>query len=212
MLDFCYVLEGGKTVAAKNWLKDNQFNQSDLGLAAIDHARDLYAVFFDGRGKWSRGIIRSERANEVALSSIPKETKQLGYLSFNQDAYSTYRRDYKAYWDWVEKRNDARYQGTLAHGGGYDAKNMMHTIRLLDMGIEILRDGELNVRRPDRDFLLSIKAGKYSLGEVLTMAQDRLEQLESFIKTSRLPEVVDDKRVEKELVALRERFYDEPSL
>jgi len=60
----------------------------------------------------------------VCLSSIPKGSWQEALLYFNRDGYSTYCKEYREYWDWEEKRNDARYENTQSHGKNYDAKNM----------------------------------------------------------------------------------------
>jgi len=56
---------------------------------------------------------------------------------------------------------------------GYDTKNAAHLIRLLRMGIEFLKDGELNVLREDAGQLLEIKRGEWSLEQVQKEA-DRL--------------------------------------
>jgi hypothetical protein len=58
-------------------------------------------------------------------------------MNFNKDSYSIYCREYKEYQEWEKKRNEQRYQSTLSHGKSYDAKNMMHTFRLLNMAEEI---------------------------------------------------------------------------
>lgn len=207
VLEFCYVIQSGKTIAANNWLAKKGIVQSSIGLAAVDHTKGIYAMYLDPSEKWARGIMRSEKAYEVALTPVPKGADFLGYLSFNQDSYSTYRRTYRDYWDWVEKRNDQRYQNTLNHGGGYDAKNMMHTIRLLEMAIGIYHDGTLSVRRPNRDFLLAIKSGNYGLKEVLYMAEERLQTLELAAAKSTLPSSVDPKIAAQHLVTIRESLY-----
>ena len=84
---------------------------------------------------------------------------------------------------------------------------MMHTIRLLDMAIEVFRDGQLNVLRPDRAFLLEVKAGNFSLEEVLKMAETRLEELGRYAASSSLPERVDDSKVRLTLVKMRAELY-----
>ena len=83
----------------------------------------------------------------------------------------------------------------------------MHTLRLLDMAIEIFRDGELRVLRPDRDFLLDVKTGKFSLGEVLQMAEERLVLLEKFSALSSLPQQVDPAWISELLVEMREELF-----
>lgn len=204
---FCYIVSEGKSQPLLTWLSQRNLASRALALVRIDHTRGLYAVYHDPSQTWSQGITSGSEANDVHLSSVPKGQSCLAYLSFNHDGYSVYCRNHREYWQWVAARNDARYQSTLAHGKGYDAKNMMHTIRLLDMAVEIFRDGQLNVRRPDREFLLAVKAGKFSLEEVLRMAEDRLADLEQYAAVSSLPEKVDEGRVQKILVMMREKLY-----
>lgn len=72
---------------------------------------------------------------------------------------------------------------------GYDCKNAAHSIRLLRMGIEFLRDGEPKVyREHDREELLAIKNGKLKLKEVDKMATDLLNKVDKAHKKSQLPD------------------------
>lgn len=205
--DFCYILTNGKSVPLSTWLTKTSFASRDLALVNIDHTRGVYAVYHDPTSTWAQGITSGPNANDVRLSSVPKGQKCRAYLYFNHDGYSVYCRKHREYWRWVENRNDARYRSTLNHGQGYDAKNMMHTIRLLDVAIEIVRDGQLNVLRPDRGFLLDLKAGKFPLGEVLEMAEIRLAALEKYAASSNLPDAIDRERASTILVAMREELY-----
>ena len=143
--DFCYIVTGGRSQPLHHWLKQEGVPASHLGLARVDHARDLYAVYHDRGAGWARGVAQPE-ANEVMLTDVPKGEAVRAYLSFNKDGYSTYCRDYREYRQWEQDRNDARYRGTLAHGQGYDAKNMMHTLRLLEMATEIFTQRRTAVR------------------------------------------------------------------
>jgi len=55
---------------------------------------------------------------------------------------------------------------------GYDTKNASHLIRLLTMGIELLKTGELKIfRDKDVNMLLDIKTGKWPLEEVKFLAE-----------------------------------------
>lgn len=54
---------------------------------------------------------------------------------------------------------------------GYDTKFGMNLIRLLLQGKELLETGNLIFPLADRDFLLDIKTGKYTLNEVLDFAE-----------------------------------------
>ena len=95
----------------------------------------------------------------------------------------------------------------MEHGKGYDAKNMMHTIRLLQVAEEILSTGTLNVKRPNRDELLSIKAGHFQYDELLTMAHSLMDRIESAYDQSPLPELPDSQKIEAVLVQMREELY-----
>ena len=70
---------------------------------------------------------------------------------------------------------------------GYDCKNAAHLIRLLRMGIEFLRDGQLYVRRNDAEQLLSIKRGEWTLEQVETEAEQGFQAAEEAYRTSTLP-------------------------
>ncbi len=172
----------------------------------IPHMKDMYGLYHDADGGY-RGIMKDECSNEVALSSIPKDRERIALLYFNKDGYSTYCKEYKEYWEWVERRNEERYQNTLSHGKNYDAKNMMHTFRLLEMAIEIAKEGRVNVRRPEREFLLAIKSGEYEYEELLRMAEVKQVEMEQAFGSSILPELPDVERINRLAFELRERFY-----
>lgn len=208
VLAYCYVnyAQGAipllKFLAIKNWQQEN------CGLVNIPHMKDIYGLFYDETANFN-GIIRHEGSNEVCLSAVPKDMEQVALLYFNRDGYSTYCKEYHEYWDWVEKRNEARYENTNKHGKNYDAKNMMHVFRLLEMAYEIGRDCKINVTRPNRDFLLAIKAGKYDYQELLEMADERQLAMEKAFENSTLPELPDKKYINELTYQLREKFYNE---
>lgn len=208
VLDFCYILDGYSSLPVKEWLDKNGFEQERSGLSSIAHTKGIYALFYDEDNKLSyKGILQNAEANEVSLSCIPKGEKEIAYLSFNIEAYSMYCKEYKDYWDWVAKRNEIRYQGNLEHGKSYDAKNIMHTIRLLQVAEEILRDGQLNVRRPNREQLLDIKSGKFEYDELLQMADELMKRIEKYAEESSLQDKPDTEKVEKLLVEMRCELY-----
>ena len=209
ILDFCYVINGYGSLPLPKWLAEHRIDQKNCGLINIPHFQDTYAVFHDPTGEIGlRGIMHKPTANEVALSSIPKGMKEVAILSFNKNGYQTYCKDYRQYWDWVEKRNEHRYENTLAHGKNYDAKNMMHTFRLLDMAEDIARSGAIIVRRPNRDFLLEIRSGKFEYDQLLEWAEEKIKRIDGLYKKSSLPDTADQKRINQVLVDIRENFYN----
>jgi uncharacterized protein len=206
VLDFCYVVRQRGTVSLGEWLADRQIRQEDCGLSALTHFRDAYQLYHGESGAF-RGIVSDLAANDVQLSSIPVELAPLAVLHFNKDAYSIYCREYKEYWEWVEERNDVRYRSTLSHGQNYDAKNMMHTFRLLNMAEEIARYRSVKVYREDRDFLLRIREGEFSFEDLMKQVEEKMEQIEGLFAASNLPDAPNVDAAEELLVTIRREFY-----
>jgi hypothetical protein len=206
VLDFCYVVQGQGSVPLLDFLREKGLRQEELGLVGIAHMHELYGLYYHPEERF-KGIIQSEKANDVSLSSIPKGLQPIAVMSLNKSGYSKYCKDYKEYWEWVEKRNDERYKNTLSHGKNYDAKNLMHTFRLLDMAEEIGRTGQIIVRRPNRNFLLKIKAGAFEYQELLEIAEERIAAMDEIYAQSDLPEIPDLERINNTLVEVRKKFY-----
>jgi hypothetical protein len=205
--DFCYVItENGVSKPFREFAKYNRNKPEMFGLANIPHMKDLYNLYFSNESIYHG--VANENAHDVHLSSIPKGEKPAAQLYFNKEAYSSYCREYKEYKEWVENRNEFRYRGTLSHGKRYDAKNMSHTIRLLQMSVEILKNGEINVRRKNRDELLSIKRGEWEYNQIIEYADSLIATIETEYKYSTLPDKPDVDAVENSLVKIREMLYE----
>ncbi|RKS97573.1 DNA polymerase beta superfamily protein [Chryseobacterium defluvii] len=219
ILDFCYVLQNHGSVPLKKWLSEfpsaggvsvgrGGLSQEKCGLVSVDNTKGMFAVFYDESGNLGyKGIIQNEEANQVSVSSVPKEEKSIAYLFCNLDAYSTYCKDYREYWKWVLERNEDRYNVNQQHGQNYDSKNMMHTIRLLQSCEHIFKTGSLQIRVDNRDELLDIKAGNWSYEAVMKKAEDLIQSIEHYYSISTLPDYPDLKRTEKILVKIREELY-----
>lgn len=209
VLDFCYVIKGQGSVTLKSWLKENNFIQEDCGLVNVPHMREAYSVFHVSQltEGYFKGICSGDNANDISLSSVPEGINPVAIMSFNKDGYSKYCKDYKAYWDWVDNRNEVRYENTIEHGKNYDAKNMMHTFRLLNMAEEIATENRINVRRADRDFLLKIKSGEFEYEQLVEMANEKVARIEALYKKSNLPDSPNLKKCDDLLVYLRNNLY-----
>ncbi|MFM8739802.1 MAG: nucleotidyltransferase, partial [Cytophagales bacterium] len=184
--------------------------QKDCGLVAIDHMKDMYAVFHASQTNESvkfNGIYSGDAANDVSLTSIPKGIESLAVLSFNKDGYSKYCKDYKLYWEWVDQRNEERYESTVSHGKNYDSKNMMHVFRLLNMAEEIARFKQVRVRRAEREYLLKIRAGEFEYRDLVNQAEEKIQLIDELFKVSDLPAEPNVKKVEFLLVDIRQKFY-----
>jgi hypothetical protein len=212
-IDCCFVVEAEKTIPAAQWLSENNMVAERCGLSALPHVRDGYALFYaddceHGQARFN-GLFRSDqgKSQDVRLSSIPKGMQPRAWLVFNKDEYSRRLRDYHEYRVWEQSRNKERYQGTLEHGGGYDAKNMMHTFRLLRMAKEIAETGQPHIRRPDRDELLAIKAGRFDYEDLMAKAAKELEKIDESFAVSVLPNEPNVEQIERWAIEIRKAWY-----
>ena len=208
ILDFCFVAYNQGSIPLIKYAELIKVDLSDCGLSRIPHMHEMYGLYHSKTAGF-KGIMQKRTANEVSLSSIPIDMKPLALMFFNKSGYSTYCKEYREYWDWVEKRNDSRYENTISHGKNYDSKNMMHTFRLLAMAKEIGESGEILVKRPDREFLLNIKSGMFEYNDLVEMAERKLVEIEDIYRKSSLPVAPDYSIINKLLIKLREDYYKE---
>lgn len=208
LLSFCFVNYDKGAIPLLKYLEIKGWQQEHCGLVNIPHMKDVYGLYYSDQLGFS-GVLRGKDSNDICLSSIPKGTEQEALMYFNRNGYSTYCKEYREYWDWVDKRNDDRYKNTKSHGKNYDSKNMMHVFRLLEMAIEIGNEQRVNVVRPNRDFLLDIKAGKFEYAELLNMADLKRTEMESAFESSSLPHKPDLELINELTYRLRDKFYKE---
>ena len=149
-----------------------------------------------------------DKSNEVRLSSVPKGEMPICKMSYNKDAYTCHCRDYHDYKEWETKRNPVRYEGNLGHN--YDAKNVMHCMRLVRMAKELAQGKGFNVVRDwDRQYLLDIRNHKFEYEDVMAQLEKEKAEMEDAIKTCTLPDYVDIEKVNKMLIEARERVYED---
>ena len=86
---------------------------------------------------------------------------------------------------------------------------MMHTFRLLEMAIEIAKENRVNVKRPNREFLLQIKSGHYEYDDSLKMANEKQLEMELVFEKADLPEKPDLVTINELTFSIRNRFYNE---
>jgi predicted nucleotidyltransferase len=159
----------------------------------------------DEDGKINYGI-----SNQLRLSSVPKGEKVIATIVYNKDGYSMHCKDYKEYQEWLENRNETRYVETQEHGQRIDGKNMMHCMRLIRMAQEIGRGEGIIVRRPDAQELLAIRRGEVDLEELIAMADQAIEEMDSIFDNSDLPNKLNSGIIDTLLVTIRREFYNLP--
>ncbi len=205
MLAFCHVPEGQGSVPVLDWLAARDLDPWKCGLTAVRHAEGLFAIYYDSRSN-HRGLVSRKDPDSLVFSSVPKEAEPIGWMHFNADAFRAHCKAHREYWEWVRQRNQERYATNARHGRGYDSKNLMHTLRLLDMAFEIAAEGTLRVRRPDRDFLLRVRAGEFEYEELVARAETRLAEVRRAFEGCALPDVPDRGAVNRLLVEIRDAF------
>lgn len=206
VLSFCFVNYDQGAIPLEKYLEIKGWKQENCGLVNIPHMKDVYGMYYSENSGFN-GIIREDDSNEVCLSSIPKSMDQEVLMYYNRNGYSSYCKEYREYWDWVAKRNDDRYENTMSHGKNYDSKNMMHVFRLLEMAIEIAKEKKVNVLRPNRTFLLDIKAGKFEYEDLIKLAEEKQNAMEIAFDDSTLRDKPDLAMINKLAYRLRDKFY-----
>lgn len=210
VLDFCYVTIKQGSMPVTKWLAEMKIDQSEIGLMKVPHFKDVYGMYLNHKVNGSyKGIIQKANTTSVLISSIIKDAEPINYLSFNEDGYIKYCKEYTEYWNWVENRNEERYQNNISHSKNYDSKNLMHTFRLLDMAFEILNAGKIIVKRPNRKELLKIRSGYFEYEELIQMANDKMSQVKKAFETSKLPDVPDYDGINKLLLDVRYELYQD---
>jgi len=90
----------------------------------------------------------------------------------------------------------------------YDVKAAMHTLRLLYECKELLSEGKITLPRPERDFLIRVRTGTYSMERVVAMAGKLFTECEEAAKSSSLPERVDRASVSRLLTDSYRKAWD----
>lgn len=241
LMDFCYVIEGNRTIPLKLALKEINYDQKFCGVVNIPNARDMYALYYDSdaahcfselyseehrekmkslikmsdgdMGLGYKGIVKmgddnNPTSNQLRLSSVPKGEEPICIFTYNKDGYTQHCKDFKEYQVWLKERNEARYVETKTHGQQIDGKNMAHCMRLINMASEIADGKGVIVRRPDAEYLLSIRRGELSLEELIDLADEKINNMDELFDNSNLPEKVEDGLVHDLLVDIRRKFYN----
>ena len=149
------------------------------------------------------GIVHPEgKSNEVRLSSIPKGEMPICFMTYNQQGYESHCRKYKEYYEWVEKRNPARYESNLK--SNYDVKNVAHCVRLLHMGRELAKGEGFNVVRTwDREMILDIRNHKYEYEEIIEYVEKVFAEMKELAEKCDLPKTVDKQKVNELILQAR---------
>ena len=182
--------------AAKPW--PSGITLENCHAAALEHTHDVFRLYY--YGPEAKGVFRGN--DLLVCESIPVEDewdKFRGLLIFNENAYEDAVSDWNRYWQWRANRNEARWAGKTGELFEYDSKNLMHCMRLLWSGENLLRHGFPIVRfegeRLER--LKLIRAGVLPYEEIMAEVEAKMEELKTIEKTSSLPASANAKRIDE---------------
>lgn len=80
---------------------------------------------------------------------------------------------------------------------GYDTKAAMHAMRLMGEGIELMKTGRITFPRPDKDWLIAIRKGAWSLDHISSAVNGMIADLKVERDKSSLPDEPDRQRLSK---------------
>lgn len=182
------------------------------GIIELEHAKDCYVLYYDNVAQYAadgnhrfktidgyipilgfKGIC-GENSNSLRISTLPKGYKIIseGLLYYNKDGYVQHCNKFHEYEEWLTTHNKQRYVDTTKHGQKIDGKNLLHCRRLIDMCIEIATEKTIKVKRPNADYLLSIRRGEVDLDTIINQAEKDILLLDEVYAKCNLPEKVDD--------------------
>ena len=161
---------------------------------------------YKGLVKSGEGLNVAE-SNQLRLSSIPKGENPICNIIYNKDGYSQHCKDYHSYQEWLENKNDSRWVDVKSHGQKIDGKNMMHCKRLMGMAREIAEGKGIVVRRPDAEYLISIRKGEVDLQTLIDDVETEIKEIDRLFNESGLPDNVDMEFIHNLIVKIRKQIY-----
>lgn len=144
---------------------------------------------------------------KVNAGILPGNVTMIEHI--DHEAFDAAKRDYSNYNNWKANRNPAR--AAIEAKYGYDCKHAYHLVRLLRMGKEILSEGKVLVKRPDRQELLDIRNGKYTYPELIALAEQLKSEVDASLKSAVVPREPNRKAIERDMQHLVEMCVTDPS-
>ena len=192
--DFCFVLDGpwpGQSGAPLPMrlkrLDDAGIDLREHHCSAVERLPGAYRLYH--YGSEAKGVFRD---GQLACESVPLQDELArfrGLLIFDKAGYERAKANHENYWQWRRMRNEARWTAQERGHLDYDAKNMMHTFRLLISAESILTRGEPLVRvgDADREFLTKIREGRFGYEDLVAQAEQRVHALTGSESAAALP-------------------------
>lgn len=155
------------------------------------------AVIIDLKDKYATALAEQKITSDSQWNAAARTLgvdENFIYLMGQERKHQTAITEWRQYNTWKKERNEARAE--LEAKFGYDTKHGMHLVRLLRMGKEVLEGKGVQVFRLDREELLEIRAGAWSFEKLLEWAEKADADLQESYKTSSLPPVPDQEKLD----------------
>lgn len=201
-LGFCHVVDNESVVTLDSYLMSNDLVAHNCSLSTIGDFENLYRLHAGGRG-----ILDDDSQTQLKIRE-QSDFPVLALVYFDRKNFSAYYKEHKGYWEW--KVNRMRNELTL-ESEMYDTKNMMHAFRLLHMALDIARKGELILQRPDREFLLEVRYGKFEFEDMVRLAEEKLDEVNNAFASSELRAAPDVDYLREKLIEIRTERYNSTS-
>lgn len=135
------------------------FDLPESSLLSADEMGAMEAIESREAVEWRKRFVDAGFSDNV-MAAYQKER-----------SYRNALREWQQYQNWKANRNPARAE--LEAKFGFDAKHAMHLVRLMRMCREILAEGRVVVKRPDRDELLAIRNGAWDYDKIVGWAEEQ---------------------------------------
>jgi len=225
--DFCWVIPGGEAIDKYGItlykehvfkvfaeapcrpipIKDTYLNLNHFHCARLEHTTNVYRLYY--YGEKAKGIFRGD--DMLVPESIPLEDEHeyfYGFLIYDKDIYDKELRDWNSYWEWINNRNDARWIDQEKGKLDYDQKNLLHCMRLLLSGKNILLKGEPIVRFEGEQlqYLKNIRAGNFVYEEIMNQVEKEMQELEVLKGVTKLAWGVDIHKIDELYLEIMEEI------
>lgn len=192
-VDFVYVILGSNNVVGErksgvmplnNWLEAKNLTQFDVVFTKLDHTKEGHQIYLQEN---KRGITTSDSCN-LRTSATPKGAVPIATCVYNEDAYRKHCKDFTEYEKALKVRNRTRY---VENGDStINVKNLMHTVRLVNMAFEVAEGKGLLIdrRNIDADYLLKVRRNQLDLPVIFEDMKSKVNLIKEAFEKSSIPD------------------------
>lgn len=166
------------------------------GMAAKGNATALHFLFAEPREVAPESWRKIQSNRELFLSR--SSAKQ--FLGFADDQFKRLTGEKGS----GKKGQRLEYIGKY----GYDTKAAMHGLRLLYECLELMTHKCITLPRPEKDLLIEVRSGEWTLEQVLAKAQKLTKEVEGTLATSPLPEMVNRVAISQVVAEVHLEFWN----